>query len=172
MKDIDDKFTDLDTTSWNAYKYLDKQKNNELKEKKLTETILPEKKLEEKKIIEKKFNDDVDILVKEHDNKWDEIENEYNSTRSKFNSTKDKRKLAAEIGQYIGYAGAGIGALGLGTAAVSKAKAHAAKKRTTTEGHAKAVAERDAWKKEMQSAFKGTKYSNMPKNQKKLRKSK
>jgi hypothetical protein len=76
-----------------------------------------------------------------------------------FNSGKDKRKLGADIGRYVGYAGAGIGALGLGTAAVAKGKAIAAKKRTTEKGHAKALADRDAWKNEMKSAFKGTKYA-------------
>ena len=53
-------------------------------------------------------------------------------------------------------------AAGLGTAAIAKAKSYAAKKRTTSEGHAKAVAKRDAWKKEMKSAFKGTSYANLP----------
>lgn len=170
LKDIEDRFTDLDTTSWNAYKYLDKQRNKELKEKKLTETILPEKKLEEKKLIEEKFNADADKLVKEHDAKWDEIENEYDATRDNFNSAKDKRKFAADVGKYVGYAGAGLGALGLGASVIAKAKAHAAKKRMTSKGHAKAIAERDAWRKEMQSAFKGTKYQNLPKVNKKRRK--
>lgn len=36
-----------------------------------------------------------------------------------------------------------------------------AKDRITKKGHAKAVAERDAWKKEMYKAFKGTKYDQM-----------
>ncbi len=46
----------------------------------------------------------------------------------------------------------------LSGAAASKVMTYAAKKRTTPESHAKAVAKRDAWKKEMGVAFKGTKY--------------
>ena len=56
------------------------------------------------------------------------------------------------------------------TSALNKGKSIAAKKRTTTKGHAKAVAKRDAWKKEMKSAFKGTQYEGIPKvNQNKKR---
>ncbi len=55
-----------------------------------------------------------------------------------------------------------IGAAVVGThAAVETAKGIAAKRRTTAKGHAKAVAKRNAWKKEMRTAFKGTKYANM-----------
>lgn len=53
----------------------------------------------------------------------------------------------------------GITVAGLGTAAYQGGKALAAKYRTTNKGHAKAVAKRDSWKREMQKAFKGTKYS-------------
>lgn len=47
---------------------------------------------------------------------------------------------------------------GIGAAAYQKGRAIAAKYRTTAKGHANAVAKRDAWKKEMRSAFKGTVY--------------
>ena len=57
---------------------------------------------------------------------------------------------------------AGVGVAGIGTAAALKAKSYAAKKRTTTKGHAKAVAKRDTWQKEMKSAFKGTEYAKLP----------
>ena len=50
----------------------------------------------------------------------------------------------------------------LGIAAGSKIMAANAKWRTTPKGHAKMVANRDAWKKEMKDAFKGTKYQNLP----------
>lgn len=59
-----------------------------------------------------------------------------------------------------------VGGLTVGaatSAAINKVRSVAAKHRTTTKGHAKAVAKRDAWKKEMQSAFKGTKYKDLPK---------
>lgn len=59
---------------------------------------------------------------------------------------------------------------GLGVAAGSKAKAIIAKRRTTAKGHAKAVAKRDAWKKEMNKAFAGTQYANGAPRQGKRRK--
>ena len=61
----------------------------------------------------------------------------------------------------------GIAVAGLGTAAYQTGKAVAAKYRTTKKGHAKAVAKRDAWRKEMQSAFKGTKYDTSKRRRKK-----
>lgn len=48
----------------------------------------------------------------------------------------------------------------MATAAYQKGRAMAAKRRTTAKGHAKAVAKRDAWAREMNTAFKGTKYGN------------
>jgi hypothetical protein len=56
--------------------------------------------------------------------------------------------------------GGGFGALG--SAAQAKIRAERAKHLTTPEGHAKAIAKRDAWKKEMKSAFAGTSYANLP----------
>ena len=55
-----------------------------------------------------------------------------------------------------------VGAAGLATSLGSGAKYAVHKYRTTAKGHAKAVAKRDAWKKEMKSAFKGTSYANLP----------
>jgi hypothetical protein len=51
----------------------------------------------------------------------------------------------------------GIGAAGLAVGAATGAKALAAKYRTTTGGHAAAVARRDEFKREMDKAFKGYK---------------
>lgn len=62
----------------------------------------------------------------------------------------------------VGMAARAAAVGGLGTAAVAKSKAIAAKRRTTAKGHAKAVAKRDAYRKEMQTAFKGTKYAKLP----------
>lgn len=56
--------------------------------------------------------------------------------------------------------GRGLAIAGLGTAAYQTGKAIAAKRRTTDKGHAKAVAKRDAWKREMDSAFKNTQYDH------------
>lgn len=47
---------------------------------------------------------------------------------------------------------------GLGYAGYAGTRSLIAKHRTTSKGHAKAVAKRDAWKKEMQSTFKGAQF--------------
>ena len=97
-------------------------------------------------------------------------------SRGLSGSTKDVERFIANtperITMYKGYtkrnhdlrnaqaisAGLSLGALGYGGYAA--ARSLAAKRRQTPEGHAKAVAKRDAWQKEMKSAFKGTKYAN------------
>lgn len=56
---------------------------------------------------------------------------------------------------------------GLGTAAYQKSRALAAKYRTSDKGHAKAVAKRDAWKREIRDTFKGTKYDASKRRRKK-----
>ena len=53
---------------------------------------------------------------------------------------------------------AGVTLGSLGSAVGGKILSKKAKNRTTKEGHAKAVANRDAWQREMRLAFKGTKY--------------
>lgn len=58
---------------------------------------------------------------------------------------------------------------GLGVAAGMKLVSKVAKNRTTAKGHAKAVEKRDAWKKSMQEAFKGTKYEKLPNQNRKKR---
>ncbi len=58
------------------------------------------------------------------------------------------------------YVSGGIGAAGLAVGAVTGAKALAAKTRTTTGGHAAAVARRDEFRREMNKAFAGTKYNS------------
>lgn len=61
------------------------------------------------------------------------------------------------------------GALGgaIGSYAGKKLRASVYKKRMSPEGHAKAVAKRNAWDKEMKSAFKGTKYERVINQQRK-----
>ena len=59
---------------------------------------------------------------------------------------------------------------GLGAAAYQKGKSLAAKYRTTNKGHAKAIAKRDSWKKEMRVAFNGTKYAGKSRSGRKLKK--
>lgn len=55
-------------------------------------------------------------------------------------------------------AAASVGAGALINKSIHKHRRHQAERRMTDEGHAKAVAERDAFKREMDAAFKGTKY--------------
>ena len=52
----------------------------------------------------------------------------------------------------------GVGVAGMGTAAYQTGRAIASKYRTTKRGHAKAVAKRDRFVREMNDAFAGTKY--------------
>lgn len=57
----------------------------------------------------------------------------------------------------------GIGAAALGIAGAAKIGAAVTKRRATSKGHAKAVAERDAWKREMNKTFKNAKVSKLSK---------
>lgn len=56
-------------------------------------------------------------------------------------------------------AGAGMALGAYGYSAYAKHRANKAKSRMSGEGHRKAVAERDAWQREMNKAFAGTKYA-------------
>ena len=56
------------------------------------------------------------------------------------------------------YITGGIGVAGLAVGAVTGARALAAKRHTTVGGHAAAVAKRDAWKREMDRNFSGTRF--------------
>ena len=79
--------------------------------------------------------------------KSDVLKKDLDHENAAFKNASTARKASAIAG--------GVGLLG---AAVAGGKALQAKRRTSAQGHAKAVAERDAWKKEMNKAFKGTKY--------------
>lgn len=61
----------------------------------------------------------------------------------------------------------GIGAAGLAVSAATGARALAAKRHTTTGGHAAAVAKRNEFRNEMNKAFAGTKYATKPRHSKK-----
>lgn len=93
---------------------------------------------------------------------WNEANDKYAAKRNAFDNAysegvKQRQKMS-DVSKNVQKIGAGVGALGLGTAAIAKASALRAKSHISDKGHAKAVAERDAWKKEMNKAFKGTKY--------------
>lgn len=68
-------------------------------------------------------------------------------------------KISEDVRKANGIAG-GVAIAGLGYGGYAGMRSLAAKYRQTLKGHAKAVAKRDAWQKEMKSAFKGTKYAN------------
>ncbi len=110
--------------------------------------------------------EDWDIPRKVMDN-WDKERQGLRNTLNKaetdsynrYSNTLDAMKRTREIG-------VGIAAAGTGMAVANAIRSHAAKKRTTPEGHAKAVAERNAWQKEMKSAFAGTKYAGLPQQNK------
>lgn len=80
-------------------------------------------------------------------------------------SKKISQNLANELVKRARVADAAnvVGVLGLGTAAYQAGKGVAAKYRTTKKGHAKAVAKRNAWKREMDTAFAGTRYASKKK---------
>ena len=82
----------------------------------------------------------------------------YENHLNKHNKLQDVKTLSGAIG-----------AIGLGTSAVAGARALAAKRHTTVGGHAAAVAKRDQFKREMQSAFKGTQYDTLRNKKKNYR---
>ena len=84
-------------------------------------------------------------------------ENAYDNA---LNNTYTRAEQEAQRHKVIQNAVVGAGLAGLGTAAYQKGRAIAAKRRTTKEGHAKAVAKRDAFRKEMDKAFAGTRYAS------------
>ena len=76
---------------------------------------------------------------------------------------EDINRFRKNVGDAAGYAFLGTGATALGSGAVagaSLAKALAAKKRTTAEGHAKAIAKRNEEYNRMQKTYGNTSYSD------------
>jgi len=84
----------------------------------------------------------------------------YNTKSAALKSELDRESQGFKKADIARKASSIAGGIGLVGAAISGGKALQAKRRTTAEGHAKAVAERDAWKREMDKAFKGTKYAS------------
>lgn len=82
----------------------------------------------------------------------------YGDFADRANNVSNKLRRIQNNGVASAIGGISIGA-GI-SAGASKIKSSMAKYRTTKEGHAKAVAKRDAWQKEINRAFKGTKYDN------------
>lgn len=86
---------------------------------------------------------------------YDRAADHYEDIADKHFKVKNKLYgLHYDVGPAL--AGGAIGALGY--SAYSKMKSNAAKNRTTAKGHAKAVAKRDEFQREMNRVFAGTKY--------------
>ena len=95
-----------------------------------------------------------------HTEKIKEYTSEANRLKNKLTESNKLHDKIGNVGKYMQAIGAG-GAIGAyGYALNAKIKANKAKKRILGKGHDDAVADRDAWKKEMRRAFKGTKYDS------------
>lgn len=136
-----------------------------IKEKVLTEKILPETMIREKQ------------LPGQNVHTWDNSVTTWDNSVKRTGSTIG----SSTTGEHIRNANrqsrvskvtkvAGLGALGY--AGYNAGKAAVSAYRQSSKGHAKAVAKRNAWQKEMKSAFKGTKYANLPPYAEKRRKTK
>ena len=95
--------------------------------------------------------------------------NDYHFNLAKATDEKLKNKFnnqlaGARLSRRVGNVASIIGGTGLGLAAGSALIARNARKRTTKEGHAKAVAKRNIWQQEMDKSFAGTKYDRRRKN--------
>lgn len=111
-----------------------------------------------------------DQSIKNFNSKVDSEYAKHLASNQKLKDQLDRQVKGANSGFSVAKTGsimAGVGLLGAG---IAGSKALAAKRRTTEKGHAKAVAKRDAWRKEMQNAFKGTKYAKLPEVKSKQRK--
>ena len=81
--------------------------------------------------------------------------------KRQVDSGLDRRRNALDkksAGSTVSKIGSAVQLAGLATSGVAGALALKSAYNASKKGHAKAVAERDAWKKEMKSAFKGTQY--------------
>lgn len=89
---------------------------------------------------------------------------ELTGIRNTSNAIRDNeiRNLskADQISNIVRNAGIGMAIGGYGGYGINKIKAHNARKRQTVKGNKEAIKKRDAWQREMNKAFKGTKYAN------------
>ena len=97
--------------------------------------------------------------------------NAFAKTRANADSAAVQATRTSGLSPYekIKRASALVGMAGFGTAAYQKGRAIAAKRRTTKEGHARAVAKRNEFKREMDRAFAGTRYATRNQNGKRKR---
>ena len=130
------------------------------------------------KLLQIKNGNDVEktwanIYNKKHGTNYISMPSSYNSTRDFVMSNKDASKAWQKYfdknsrlrDSHI--LSGGIGAAGLAVSAATGARALAAKRHTTTGGHAAAVAKRNEFRQEMNKAFAGTKYTTKPRHAKK-----
>jgi len=89
---------------------------------------------------------------------YDAIQRERAEAYKKYVDTTDANFKKIGVSEKAKKVSAVIDLAGLGYGGYAGARSLAAYVRTTPKGHARAVAKRDAWKREMNSAFAGTKY--------------
>lgn len=95
------------------------------------------------------------------------LANENNIAEQNAHDKYVKSAKAERIADYTRNIGIGMAIGGYGHSAYSKIRANKARNRASVEGHKKAVSERDAWQREMNKAFAGTKYASKPRHSKK-----
>lgn len=91
------------------------------------------------------------------------IKDEEYATRVKNANKRDIAETIRDVKKYAAYASAATAAGSYGVAAYNKLKSHAAKKRTTAEGHAKAVQKYEKQRAKMEKKFDSTPYAELVK---------
>lgn len=92
--------------------------------------------------------------------KYDQLQKQRADAFENYVKTKERNFKNIDVSEAAKKISAGIGLGGYLYTGYAGARSLMAKYRQTQKGHAKAVAKRDAWQKEMKNAFKGTKYAN------------
>ena len=88
------------------------------------------------------------------------LANENNRAEQNAHDKYVKSAKAERIADYARNIGIGMAIGGYGYGAYSKIRANKARNRASIEGHKEAVVQRNAWQREMNKAFAGTKYAN------------
>lgn len=95
------------------------------------------------------------------------LANENNMAEQNAHDKYVKSAKAERVADYARNIGIGMAIGGYGHSAYSKIRANKARNRASIEGHKEAVAQRNAWQREMNKAFAGTKYAIKPRHAKK-----
>lgn len=108
----------------------------------------------------KKLNDNAYIDMQ---NKRSSIDKAERAERIENANKRDIAETVRDVKKYAAYASAATAAGSYGVAAYNKLKSHAAKSRTTAEGHAKAVQKYDKQRAKMEKKFDNTPYADLVK---------